>query len=368
MDELNTRHITSNSSKKEEIQSLIKQLEEYKNENSFLKKYYEESEKKIEENNKKSILIKSQFINQLALIVEQGYFHNFYTQDAMYYVVELDWNNMITKNNSQEPLISFIGYSPSNQINLCEHLRVDSMIGIELHNDDPMRQLIYKAIKQDNHSPNTDIITCPVSEQIYNRFYIAKNMIIRNAEGKVEGGFGIGYHLDLVPEIKNATTQITDILTAISSSQIQLTQSENFRTYIESFSKSITQLNNHSQSIRSALSQVEAIAEQTKILSFNATIESARAGTLGRGFSVVSSEIRKLADKSKQSIDNVTNIMTEMLDNIEVITNIEQGFSDILKARIELTTENEMIIQNLDKKIKEIQELNKKINRQFHNN
>jgi len=57
---------------------------------------------------------------------------------------------------------------------------------------------------------------------------------------------------------------------------------------------------------------IKEIAEQTGLLSLNASIEAARAGEAGRGFSVVASEIGKLADQSSKTVGNITNIVKEV--------------------------------------------------------
>lgn len=65
------------------------------------------------------------------------------------------------------------------------------------------------------------------------------------------------------------------------------------------------------------------IAEQTRLLSLNASIEAARAGEYGRGFSVVAEEIRKLADHSAKSVDDIQQIVHEI--NLTTASTVEKA-------------------------------------------
>lgn len=71
----------------------------------------------------------------------------------------------------------------------------------------------------------------------------------------------------------------------------------------------IERLANKSQTISSVINVINDIANQTNLLSLNASIEAARAGEVGKGFSVVASEIRSLADQSKASVRDIKNII-----------------------------------------------------------
>lgn len=90
-------------------------------------------------------------------------------------------------------------------------------------------------------------------------------------------------------------------------------------------SKSVEAVAEKSQAINSIIDTINAIADQTNLLALNAAIEAARAGEQGRGFAVVAEEVRKLAEESLNSTENITTIIDEIK---QVITKAKTAVED----------------------------------------
>ncbi len=79
---------------------------------------------------------------------------------------------------------------------------------------------------------------------------------------------------------------------------------------------------------------IKEIADQTGLLSLNASIEAARAGEAGRGFSVVASEIGKLADQSSQTVGSITTIVQEVTFAVDDMTKSLAKTLDFLENKV----------------------------------
>ena len=125
---------------------------------------------------------------------------------------------------------------------------------------------------------------------------------------------------------------------------MQLKESTNSTTQItESIIETIENLAEKSKSIATIIEAINEIAEQTTLLSLNASIEAARAGEAGKGFAVVAQEIRKLADESIRSAEEIAQIVQEIEGNTKEATDVARKAENIVgdqQKAVALTTES----------------------------
>ena len=94
-------------------------------------------------------------------------------------------------------------------------------------------------------------------------------------------------------------------------------EADHSRSEMESMMDAMHRINEASQNIGNIISDIEDIANQTNLLSLNASIEAARAGEAGKGFAVVADQIRKLAEQSTQSAVDTRQLIEGSLAEVD---------------------------------------------------
>ncbi|MFV8827708.1 methyl-accepting chemotaxis protein [Alkalihalobacterium sp. APHAB7] len=126
---------------------------------------------------------------------------------------------------------------------------------------------------------------------------------------------------------------------------------------VQGLGDSISELGQYSQEIGQIISVITNISEQTNLLALNAAIESARAGEHGKGFSVVASEVRKLAELSATNAKQITSL----------IRTIQSKTDEAIKANEKTTGEVKegiLSVNNAGQLFEEIQDAAHKVAKQ----
>ena len=87
---------------------------------------------------------------------------------------------------------------------------------------------------------------------------------------------------------------------------------ERIQTDMQVVGDAIDRLNDQAQSVSDIIATVNDLAEQSNLLSVNASIEAAKAGEAGKGFTVVAQEVKNLAEQSKQAVGQVRGVLGEI--------------------------------------------------------
>mgnify|MGYP000787337501 CR=1 FL=1 len=115
---------------------------------------------------------------------------------------------------------------------------------------------------------------------------------------------------------------------------------------------SMNEINGASKEIDKIIATINEIASQTNLLALNASIEAARAGEHGRGFAVVAEEIRTLADQSRESTEQINQIVNTLIDNSNISVEITQKVSEAFVKQNEKIHDTEEIFRSLNEEIK----------------
>ena len=127
-------------------------------------------------------------------------------------------------------------------------------------------------------------------------------------------GEQITYITDEVDALTRHAEQMSDAEKASEVIIGELNASnEEASTSVTKIAEQINTLNDSIASIQSAITMIQNIADETDLLSLNASIEAARAGEAGRGFAVVAQQISKLAEQSNTTAEEVEEIIAEII-------------------------------------------------------
>ncbi len=111
--------------------------------------------------------------------------------------------------------------------------------------------------------------------------------------------------------------------------------------FFEKSTESINDLSKYSSEISGILSIIQSIASQTNLLALNASIEAAQAGDAGKGFAVIASEIRKLAEQSQNSAKEIE----------QLVLNVQKSATDTSKFIADMNG----VVKESDSSVKDAQ-------------
>lgn len=181
----------------------------------------------------------------------------------------------------------------------------------------------------------------------------------------VESGEGVKHMNNLSSKINVASQDIETVSTAVMNTKWisenalsvmhQLNEKANTaNSAMQNVIADFEELNEYMKQVTSIVGVIKAIAQQTNVLSINATIEAARAGHMGKGFAVVANEVKQLAEQSRAASESIGDIIKSVNSKTMVTSQMAGRAGNILADQQQAVLETNRTFQTINQDMEAI--------------
>jgi uncharacterized protein YoxC len=184
---------------------------------------------------------------------------------------------------------------------------------------------------------------------------------IKNKDGQIIGSIAIGKR-DWGDDIKSHSQTFVQSFGEIS--KVIDNVASGIQDVAKSSSDILNEINTTNEDMKKTdeiISFVQNVSKQTNLLGLNAAIEAVRAGEMGKGFSVVANEIRKLSNSSSESIREINNVLNKLRSSIESVTSNMYENNKMFETQAASVEEINSSISELNNTAQIIKEIGEKL-------
>ncbi|MFD2370050.1 methyl-accepting chemotaxis protein [Brevibacillus sp. GCM10020057] len=189
------------------------------------------------------------------------------------------------------------------------------------------------------------------------------------ASGSEQQATSVDQSAQTVNEMAQGIEKIADNAQKVSASAVQASQVAeegnqsvktanvqmgSIHTKVHDLADVIKELGNRSDEIGQIIQVITDIASQTNLLALNAAIEAARAGEHGRGFAVVAEEVRKLAEQSAGSANQINELISMIREQMgKAVVSMEQVKSEVSEGMV-VVTQAETSFEHIQRSVNDV--------------
>ncbi|SMP41931.1 methyl-accepting chemotaxis protein [Anoxynatronum buryatiense] len=246
------------------------------------------------------------------------------------------------------PIDSMVGVSDRQRV-ICNLKAQDLPLDIDnikLNDDSPLAQAMKAG----------ELTRCYTPAEVFGVPFKSLSVPIRDEIGQIIGGIAAAISLKQQNQLDNSIKTFADTSDEIVATIEELAASaQELAVEMEYLEKMQHEMTEQVKATDTMLNFINNVAANTNLLGLNASIEAARAGELGKGFQVVATEIRKMADSSSNSVKHIRETTELLQEKVKMISEATRRVNNITHSQAASTQEISASITQLAGLVKEME-------------